>query len=82
MITQKAPGILHCDICGRDHRHKSAPEKFFCCAAPLGLGDRMCKFLLRLGIRKRPGCGCGRRQAWLNRFGERVARAWRWLTRR
>lgn len=43
----------------------------------LGLGDWLASLLYRLGFRKRPGCGCERRQAALNRFGERIARLFR-----
>lgn len=42
-----------------------------------GLGDRLAALLSRLGIRKRQGCGCEARQAWLNRLGERIARLFR-----
>lgn len=33
-----------------------------------GLGDTIASILHAVGIRKRRGCGCGRRQAWLNRI--------------
>lgn len=33
-----------------------------------GLGDTIEKTLSAVGIRKRPGCGCGKRQAALNRI--------------
>lgn len=33
-----------------------------------GLGDTLAKTLAAVGIRKRPGCGCGKRQAALNRL--------------
>jgi hypothetical protein len=35
---------------------------------PRGLGDTVARVLERLGIRKRRGCGCGKRRAWLNRL--------------
>ena len=34
---------------------------------PRGLGDTVALGLHAIGIRKRKGCGCGKRQAWLNR---------------
>ena len=37
-------------------------------AKPRGLGDTIALGLQALGIRKRKGCGCGKRQAWLNRL--------------
>lgn len=33
-----------------------------------GLGDTVARALARLGFRKRDGCGCPRRQQWLNRL--------------
>ena len=30
------------------------------------LGDALAALLRRCGLRKRPGCGCGARQSWLN----------------
>lgn len=33
-----------------------------------GLGDLVAACLQRLGVKKRKGCGCGRRQAALNRW--------------
>ena len=38
----------------------------------IGLGDRLAAFFQLIGIRKRKGCGCDRRQAWLNAFGFRL----------
>lgn len=35
---------------------------------PRGLGDVLARWFARLGIRKRKGCGCARRQAALNRW--------------
>lgn len=35
---------------------------------PRGLGDTLASILHAVGIRKRRGCGCGRRQALLNRL--------------
>lgn len=35
---------------------------------PRGLGDILAAIFARIGIRKRPGCGCARRQATLNRW--------------
>ena len=32
-----------------------------------GLGDTIAKLTKRLGIKKKPGCGCGRKQAFWNR---------------
>lgn len=32
-----------------------------------GLGTRIAHFIKRLGIRQKPGCGCAKRQAWLDR---------------
>ena len=40
------------------------------CSGPRGLGDIVASWLLWLGIRKRPGCGCDERKTWLN--------GWRW----
>lgn len=34
---------------------------------PPGLGTRLAHFLKRLGIRQKPGCGCAKRQSWLDR---------------
>jgi hypothetical protein len=31
-----------------------------------GLGDAVERVLIRFGIRKRKGCGCNKRQSWLN----------------
>lgn len=36
---------------------------------PQGLGDRLALFLYHIGIRKWKGCGCAKRQAWLNAAG-------------
>ena len=33
-----------------------------------GLGDTIAKLTKRLGIKRKPGCGCGKRQAALNRL--------------
>jgi hypothetical protein len=46
-----------------------------------GLGDRLAAALIRCGIRGWSGCGCARRRAWLNRFGERIAGLTRRLVR-
>ena len=35
---------------------------------PRGLGDTIAIGLAAIGVRKRKGCGCGKRQAWLNRL--------------
>jgi hypothetical protein len=42
-----------------------------------GLGDFIAALLIRVGIRKRPGCGCEARRKWLNRVGRRLSRMWR-----
>ena len=39
---------------------------------PVLLGDRLAAFLHALGFRQRPGCGCARRQMWLNRLGRKI----------
>lgn len=36
-------------------------------AKKIGLGTRIAEFLKRLGIRQKPGCGCAKRQSWLDR---------------
>ena len=33
-----------------------------------GMGDIVASVLHRMGVRKKPGCGCERRQKWLNSF--------------
>jgi hypothetical protein len=43
------------------------------CDVPLGdksegLGDTIGKVAKKLGIKKKPGCGCGKRQAKLNKL--------------
>lgn len=47
--------------------------------AKSGMGDRLALFLHRLGFRKWQGCGCAKRQAWLNRFGQNMAMVWKRL---
>jgi len=34
---------------------------------PRGLGDTVATVLAAVGVKKRKGCGCSKRQAWLNR---------------
>jgi len=36
-------------------------------AGPRGLGDTIATVLAAVGVKKRKGCGCSKRQAWLNR---------------
>lgn len=43
-----------------------------------GLGDMVAWILKRLGVKKKPGCKCDERQAWLNRIGERLAGWFGW----
>jgi hypothetical protein len=44
-----------------------------------GLGDRLAAFLRRFSFSRAGGCGCARRQAWLNTAGCRVVA---WLKKR
>lgn len=62
-----------CRKCGHVYPERFSPPVIRTCRGRPGLGDRLAGFLARLGIRKRPGCGCEERQAWLNRLGARVA---------
>ncbi len=39
------------------------------------LGDWIASALAWLGIHKRPGCGCEKRQSWLNRWHARLRSA-------
>lgn len=62
-------------LCRRCKRAAAAPGVIRECSKP-GLGDRAAALLARLGISKERvsriigrDCGCGRRQAWLNRWG-------------
>lgn len=65
-----------CECCGFDSTHPKAGCKAgqklnrFSreCERPClrGLGDLFERLLLWIGIKKKPGCGCKRRQAWLN----------------
>src|SRR5947207_134916 len=36
------------------------------------LGDVLASWLTRLGFRKKPGCGCDARQAWMNTHGRQI----------
>ena len=38
---------------------------------PVLLGDRLARFLHWIGFRQRAGCGCAKRQMWLNRLGRK-----------
>lgn len=60
---------LHCS-CGWRYDHDEDPG-----TPPLanrrGLGDVVSRVLGKLGILKRKGCNCSKRQAWLNSFRPR-----------
>src|SRR5207302_7685407 len=64
-----------CPVCGRAgeptwHRNcKGKPKK-------PGWGDALATILKRLGIRPTEGCGCRRRQRWLNQLGRSIERWW------
>lgn len=86
-------GLFKCPRCGHQTRRKyDRPPKRNC--TKLGMGDRVQRALSRVGLTKRrfartivylhlakPGqaCGCGGRQAKLNRFGDDLARWFRSL---
>ncbi|MFO0899336.1 MAG: hypothetical protein U0836_18075 [Pirellulales bacterium] len=53
-----------CRWCGRAARSLGRRN----CLASRGLGDSVARVLARFGVHARPGCGCGRRRAWLNRL--------------
>ena len=62
------PDTLTCTVCGAsvpsaDARRNCTP----------GLGDKVASVLSAVGIKKKEGCGCEKRQRWLNEFG-------RWVT--
>jgi hypothetical protein len=40
---------------------------------PPGLGTRLARLFKRLGFQQRPGCGCSKRQRWLD---EKVPLSW------
>ncbi len=61
---------------GTDKRQQASPPSPHAPTPPApsrrladrGLGDTVARFLNWIGIKKRPGCGCERRQEWLNRL--------------
>lgn len=61
---------LVCKLCGWRYDHDEDPG-----TPPLanrrGLGDVVSRVLGKLGILKRKGCNCSKRQAWLNSFRPR-----------
>lgn len=72
--TRNGKTVFRCDQCRVSFATSHPIEKCRCCCVPptlrkriKGLGDWIANLLTRIGIRKRPGCGCDKRQAWLNR---------------
>lgn len=66
--------VFKCDQCGNNFATSHAIDKCrcFCVSGAFvrrdrGLGDVIAKMISGLGIRKKPGCRCNQRQAWLNR---------------
>ena len=70
--------IKRCSRCQLTIRSPHPPER---CHANcrrkswLALGDWLAWLLAAIGIRKKRGCGCGKRQDNLNRVGERIVNA-------
>jgi hypothetical protein len=88
MHYDRATGRAICEVCRGTWRIRPddpLPIRHHCHAvgAPKGtssergLGDYIAALLVRVGIRKRPGCGCDARRQWLNRVGRWLARCWR-----
>jgi hypothetical protein len=67
-------GVMLCTVSGQNIlTHVSSgecPKGFF---TP-GMGDRLAALLKRVGIKRRKGCGCAKRQDQLNRIGARLRR--------
>ena len=71
--------LFQCKRCGRTVPRADVPVLPYrrACIGPRGLGDWIAGALLRLGILKRPGCGCARRQSALNRLFPFSVAVWR-----
>lgn len=62
-----------CTRCDRRFTHRLPPEKIhLICKGKPGLGDYVAKGLAALGIKKKRGCGCAKRQAALNDIGKKL----------
>ena len=69
------PNLKHCPRCGLTIRTADPPERCYAkCRNPPptkpGLGDYLASGLKAIGIHKKKRCGCGKRQAALNRVGK------------
>lgn len=66
--------IKVCRRCGRQVSSPHPPRKLygFSCRGRRGLGDIIAEWIKWLGIKKKPGCGCDKRQQALNRAGARL----------
>lgn len=79
----KADEAWGCMVCGRRVRSTGDKPPIAVCRGPRGLGDMVADGLSAVGITKErvqavasavgvKDCGCGKRQAALNRLGERI----------
>jgi hypothetical protein len=66
-------GKYVCRFCG-DVRNKLVRRN---CRSRRGLGDLAASALRAIGVKKKDGCGCARRQATLNRLFPYSATIWR-----
>lgn len=66
------PQYHTCKRCKQPHRAVNVPEKCHRVCRRKGMGDWLAKFFAWLGFKKKPGCGCDKRQQALNRAGARL----------
>ena len=80
--SEDPPDEFSCTRCGRTMPRAGIsvlPYNRTCTVqVPRGLGDWLAQQLIRVGIRKRYGCGCGRRQETLNRAIPFDWFIWKW----
>jgi hypothetical protein len=69
---ETGPGTFRCARCGHERTSEHPAHLLHRkCDKPgvsIGLGDTIAKGLGMMGVRKRKGCGCGKRQQKLNEW--------------
>lgn len=80
--SEDPPDHFECRRCGHRTPRADIPvlPYYRTCSVqpPRGFGDTLARWFRRLGVKKRKGCGCNRRQRRLNELLPYDKTAWKW----